>query len=320
MMREQILRRLGFIVGEKKKKRVLILSDIKTEADDPYAIVHHLLSPTEQVCGIIACHFESKYSKSDRFSHLKGSSAQASYDEGKLLLKLMEIDDVPLVKGAQYPLMHGDQPPESAGADLIIAEGMKEDDTPLYIVCLGALTALAIALQKEPRIAWRMTAILIAGAAYPRGGPEPNLEQDIAAARIVFDSHMSIWQIPQNVYSQTEISLAEVVDKVRPCGKLGQYLCDEMLALNDFYGQVPFRMAWPHGETWIIGDNPTAFVLLQSENRVCWHIEHAPIIHDDMSYGLRPGGKEIRVYDSVDNRLGLDDFFSKLHLCYGVQY
>lgn len=100
---------------------------------------------------------------------MKGSSAQASYDEGKLLLKLMEIDDVPLVKGAQYPLMHGDQPPESAGADLIIAEGMKEDDTPLYIVCLGALTDLAIALQKEPRIAWRMTAILIAGAAYPRG-------------------------------------------------------------------------------------------------------------------------------------------------------
>ena len=316
MKREQILQRLGFTVGEKKKKRVLILSDIKTEADDPYAIVQHLLSPTEEVRGIIACHFESKFSKSERLAHLKGTSAQASYEEGRLLLELMEIEDVPLKKGAQYPLPRDGTLPESEGADLIIAEAMKEEDSPLYIACLGALTDLAVAIRKQPLIAQRMTAILIAGAPYPNGGAEPNIEQDITAARIVFDSSMPLWQIPSNVYGQTEISLAEVVDKVKPCGKLGEYLCKEMLALNSFYGQVPFRMPWPHGESWSLGDNPSAFVLLQSENRVCWHMEHAPIINDDMSYTLHPEGKELRVYDSVDNRLGLNDLFAKLHLCY----
>ena len=30
-----------------------------------------------------------------------------------------------------------------------------------------------------------------------------------------------------------------------------------------------------------------------------------------------PGGREIRVYDAVDNRLGFEDFFAKLALCYG---
>ena len=228
----------------------------------------------------------------------------------------MEIEDVPLKKGAQYPLPRDGTLPESEGADLIIAEAMKEEDSPLYIACLGALTDLAVAIRKQPLIAQRMTAILIAGAPYPNGGAEPNIEQDITAARIVFDSSMPLWQIPSNVYGQTEISLAEVVDKVKPCGKLGEYLCKEMLALNSFYGQVPFRMPWPHGESWSLGDNPSAFVLLQSENRVCWHMEHAPIINDDMSYTLHPEGKELRVYDSVDNRLGLNDLFAKLHLCY----
>ena len=58
------MQRLGFSVGQFKKKRVLILSDIKSEADDPYAFIHHLLSPTEEVREIIACHSESKFDKS----------------------------------------------------------------------------------------------------------------------------------------------------------------------------------------------------------------------------------------------------------------
>lgn len=315
MKRSHILQRLGFSVGEKKKKRVLILSDIKTEADDPYAIVQHLLSPTEDVRGIIACHFESKYGKSPRLAHLKGTSARQSYDEGVKLLSLMEIDDVPLVQGTTYSLPKDNTLPESAGADLIIAEAMKEEEAPLYIACLGALTDLAIALKKEPRIATRMTAILIAGAAYPNGGLEPNIEQDVPAAQIVFESPLPIWQIPMNVYSRCEVSLAEIVHKVKPCGVLGQYLCQELLAVNDFYAQVPFRMPWPHGENWSLGDNPAAFVLLQ--NNGTWHTQKAPRINDDMTYAKNPDGKEIRVYDDLNLRMGFDDLFAKLALCYG---
>lgn len=319
MKRADILTRLGFSVGSYKKNRVLILSDIKTEADDPFAIVHHLLSPTENVRGIVACHFESKYGKSPRLAHLKGTSAEQSYIEGQKILEYMEMEDVPLVRGTQYPLTSDGSLPESEGAELIIREALQEDEMPLYIACLGALTDLAVALKKEPRIAKRMTAIFIGGAPYPDGGMEPNVEEDVLAAQIVFDSEIPLWQIPSSVYSTVEISLAEVVAQVKPCGKIGAYLCQEMLEVNDFYAQVPSRMPWPHGETWSIGDNPSVFVLLQSQNRCTWHTRKAPGIADDMSYIDNPNGRDIRVYDTVDCRLGISDFLSKLRLCYGTQ-
>lgn len=317
MKRDDILQRLGFSVGHFKKKRVLILSDIKAEADDPYAIVHHLLSPTEDVRGIIACHSESKFHKSPSLAPLIGTSAERNFREGQIILDRMEIDDIPLCQGSQYPLTNPDELPESKGAELIIKEAMKEDDLPLFLACQGALTDLAIALKKAPAIAGKMTAILIAGAPYPAGGWEANIEEDVLAAQIVFASRLPLWQIPSNVYPTAELSLAEVVDKVKPCGKIGEYLCEEMLTVNDYYARVPFPMAWPHGETWSIGDNPTVFVLLQSQGRCCWHTVKAPLIADDMTYLKNPAGREIRVYDSVDSRLGMEDFFSKLRLCYG---
>ena len=43
-----------------------------------------------------------------------------------------------------------------------------------------------------------------------------------------------------------------------------------------------------------------------------WHMEHAPLIKEDLTYAENPNGKMIRVYDSIDVRFTLEDFFSKL--------
>jgi inosine-uridine nucleoside N-ribohydrolase len=40
-----------------RKRRVIIDTDAKNEADDQFAIVHGLLSPTLDVRGLIAAHF-----------------------------------------------------------------------------------------------------------------------------------------------------------------------------------------------------------------------------------------------------------------------
>lgn len=47
-------------VPEKKRVRMIVDTDCKNEADDPFALVHHLLTPMFDVRGIIAAHFESK--------------------------------------------------------------------------------------------------------------------------------------------------------------------------------------------------------------------------------------------------------------------
>ena len=319
MKRAEVLNRLGYKVPANKQNRLVILSDIACEADDQFAIAQHLLTPSSDVKAIVAGHFEWRFHAIEKLKPYQGTSMLKSFAEGQKLLELMKIDDVPLLKGSQTMLASPEDCPPSEGADFIVREALREDERPLYIAIQGSLTDLAIAYNREPRIADCLTAIWIGGAQYPEGGDETNLRNDLLAAKVVFASPIPIWQIPINVYANMELSLAELVDRVRPNGEIGAYLCEQMLTLNEWYGRVTAgkRYDFPHGESWSIGDNPTVSVLLQNKSLKCWHIETAPQIGDDGSYTPNPGGKPIRVYDWVDVRMTLEDLYAKLRLCYG---
>ena len=45
--------------------------------------------------------------------------------------------------------------------------------------------------------------------------------------------------------------MAELEDKIRPCGKIGEYLCDQIIDLNNRTGWLS---DWPKGESWPICD------------------------------------------------------------------
>ena len=47
---------------------------------------------------------------------------------------------------------------------------------------------------------------------YP--GIEFNLRNDIAAANVVYDSDIPVWQVPSNVYSQVSVSYTELEEKI----------------------------------------------------------------------------------------------------------
>jgi hypothetical protein len=314
MKREEILKRLGFSVPDSKKKRVIVHTDIACEADDHFAVVHHLLTPSETVTGIIAGHFEYYNRVIPQLASSRFTSMEKSYAEGLKILELMGIDDIPLIKGAKREIPDREHLPDSPGADFIIAEAMKDDRAPLFIALQGCVTDLAIALVKEPGIADKMTAIWIGGGRYPGGGGDFNMTQDVLAAQIVFESGIPLWQVPSNVYAGMNITLSELVAKVKPCGAIGKYLAEEMIAFNDSMGGLTDNQSFPHGETWSIGDQPTISVLLQ--NSGLWHSEYASL-NDDMTYGKPADRREIRVYDEIDRRMTLDDFFAKLELCYG---
>lgn len=318
MKRSEILKRLDFSVPENKIKRVLICSDIAAEADDHFAIVHHLLTPTENVVGIVAGNFEWRFRTVQRLQSQRFTSTEKSYAAGQKILNLMGIDDIPLYKGAKDYISDKNNLPTSEGSRFIIKEALRESDEPLYIALQGSLTDLAVAYLNAPEIAERIeAAIIIGGGAYPEGGAEPNFQEDVFAAQVLFASPIKIWQIPSSTYSRTFVSLSELVQNVRPCGEIGKYLVENMLAFNDFYGKAPRGFAFPHGETWSIGDQPTVSVLLETSSSFGYRIINAPVINDDMTYTENPEGKLIRVYDKIDNRMTVGDLFAKLWLCFG---
>lgn len=320
MQRSEILQRLGFTVPEIKKKRVIVHADIAAEADDNFAVAHHLMSPSEDVVGIIAANFEWRFRTSSHpiMKAQRLTSMEQSFAAGKKLLEAMNIEDVPLLHGAVDCITDREHPGVSEGAQFIIDEAMRDTDEPLYIALQAGLTDLAQAYLSRPEIAERITAaIWIGGGSYPEGGRESNLQQDIYAAQVLFASPVPIWQVPLKTYGGMNISLAELMAKVKPCGSVGKLLVDRILEVNEFYGKIPMRLDFPHGEVWSIGDQPTVSVLLENASGQDYQLLPAPFINDDMTYTLNPEGKTIRVYNSLDRRLTMDDFFAKLQLCYG---
>ena len=295
--------RYQFTVPAEKQVRVITDTDAKNEADDQFAVVQALLSPKFDNVGMIAAHYGV-----DRHA----DAMQRSYRELETLFAKMHFSpEGVLFHGAEHPLPARDTPVDSEGAQLIIREAMQDDPRPLYVLFLGPLTDLASALLLEPRIAKRLTAIWIGGGRYPNGGLEFNLGNDIHAVNVVFSSQVEVWQVPKNVYEMMPVSLAELEYRVRPCGEIGAYLCDQLEQHS--YEDAPRKSAFRTGESWVLGDSPAVGLLLY-EHRFCFDWVSAPLISQDQSYIHTGLNRPIRVYNAIDSRLILEDLYSKLAL------
>ncbi|MBE5805021.1 MAG: nucleoside hydrolase [Clostridiales bacterium] len=284
-----------FTVQEKKRRRVIIDTDAACEADDPYAIAHGLMTPRFIVKGILAEQFNQP------------GSVQKSYDAIKHLLDLMDIHDVPVLMGTDPLTSETDAPPCEA-ADFIIREALKDDPHPLYVLCQGALSNVAAAINKCPEIQDRFICIWIGGGFYPRGGWEFNSVNDYHAANAVFSSRVEVWQVPMSVYTKMQLGYAELEYKVRPCGKVGEYLFEQMI-------EHGMHADWVEGESWAIGDQPAIGLAL---NPGCgrYRMQSAPRFGEGGVYVDCPENRQIRVYEGIDQRYILEDFFCKLALNY----
>ncbi|HAH63601.1 MAG TPA: nucleoside hydrolase [Treponema sp.] len=300
-----------FTVPEQKQFRMLIHTDCKNEADDQFAVVQNLMTPKFIVKGIIGGHFNKNPQE-----YGDGHTADASVREIDRVLDLMGLSGCyPVCKGSEYPLQNEETPVLSDGARMIIDEAMRDDSHPLFCVFQGAITDLASALLLKPEIASRMTAIWIGGGMYPAGGFEFNLLQDIAAANVVMKSQVPLWQVPITVYKQVSVSLAQLQLHVKPYGKIGKYLFEQMVQYNTKCAGIAH---WPHGEIWGLGDTAAIAVLLQESERIDnFFMAEAPTVnYEDMTYVQAAGNRKIRVYTQVDARLVIDDFFAKLAINY----
>jgi inosine-uridine nucleoside N-ribohydrolase len=302
-MNAMIYNNYNFRVPAEKMVRVITNTDAKNEADDQFAIVQTLLSPKFDNVGFIAAHFGT-----DRVK----DSMEQSYRELEVIFDKMKFDKKGMIfRGAAEGIKDENTPIDSEGARLIIREAMKDDDRPLFVTFMGPLTDLACAYLMEPRIAGRLTAIWIGGGQYPNGGAEFNLSNDINAANVIFASPIEVWQVPKNVYEMMPVTLAELEYRVRPCGEIGAYLCDQLD--KHAHEDIPRKSAFRTGESWVLGDNPSIGLILY-EHRFDFDWVPAPAIGNDMQYIHTGRFRPIRVYRSIDSRLLLEDMFCKLAL------
>jgi purine nucleosidase len=284
-----------------KRRRVLIDTDAKNEADDQFAIVHALLSPSLDVRGLIAAHFGT--SRSER-------SMEESREEIDLLLRLTGLEQrVTAANGASTGITDEQTPRDSEGAQLIIAESkLASSSDPLFVAFLGPLTDMASAILLDPTIVDREVVVIWIGGVgyggvetYP--GVEFNLRNDIAAANVVYDSGITVWQVPSNVYSQVSVSYTELEEKIGGTSKLADFLISQLVEWNNTYWPEPI-------ESRSLGDSPAISLMLYPRGGN-FRVVPAPRFGQEGHY-LPGSGHPIRVVESVDVRFLLEDMFAKI--------
>ena len=283
-----------------RRRRVIINTDAKNEADDQFAIVHALLSPSFDVRGLIAAHFGT--SRSYR-------SMEESREEIDLLLDLMGLEQVTVANGAPTGIPDEQTPRDSEGAQLIIAESkLAGPEEPLFVAFLGPLTDMASAILLDPSLVDRdVVVIWIGGVGYggveTYPGVEFNLRNDIAAANVVYDSGITVWQVPSNVYSQVSVSYTELEEKIGGTSKLADYLINQTVEWNRTYWPEPI-------ESRSLGDSPAISLLLYPRGGN-FRIVPGPRFGQEGHY-VPGSGHPIRVVESVDVRFLLEDMFAKI--------
>ena len=71
-----------------------------------------------------------------------------------------------------------------------------------------------------------------------------------------------------------------------------------------------------HGEIWGLGDSAAISVLMMEQERTdVYDLIPAPEVSTDFTYIHTGKNRMIRVYNQVDVRLTLADFYAKLKLC-----
>jgi purine nucleosidase len=283
------------------RRRVIVDTDAKNEADDQFAVVHALLSPTLDVRALIAAHFGD---------HRSAQSMADSRDELDLLLQLTgRTGQVTVANGAAKPIPDETTPQDSAGARLIIEESkLAGPGDRLFVAFLGPLTDMASAILLDPAIVDRdIVVIWIGGVGYggveTYPGVEFNLGNDIAAANVVFDSGITVWQVPSTVYSQVSVGYAELEERIGGTSGLADYLIRQMVEWNATYHPEPI-------ESRSLGDSPAISLMLYPRGGQ-FRIVPAPRFGQEGHY-LPGSGHPIRVVEAVDVRFLIEDMFAKI--------
>ena len=166
---------------------VILDTDAFNEIDDQFAISLMIRSPDKfNVKALTAAPFFNEKATSP------ADGMEKSYNEIKKLLDIAGRSDLKnkVFRGSDKYLADEKTYVESDAADAMIklADGYSAE-TPLYIIGIGAITNIASAIIKRPEIAENIVVVWLGGNSLgSTDNYEFNLRQDVAAARVVFDS------------------------------------------------------------------------------------------------------------------------------------
>ena len=251
MTNEQRIRNLSVPEG---RVDVVLDTDAYNEIDDQFAISYLLKSKEKlNTKAIYAAPFFNSNSVSPE------DGMEKSYNE---ILKLISLlgEKVDVFKGSERYLDNENTPVISPAAQ-DLAERVKKYSplNPIYVVAIGAITNIASAILLNPEFAENAVVIWLGGhALHYHNTKEFNMEQDVAAARVVMQSGVPFVQLPcMGVVNSFTVSKPELEFWLQGKNDLADYLAENTIKVAESYakGSAWTRVIW--GVTavaWLLND------------------------------------------------------------------
>lgn len=292
--------RLAMLRPPAGRVRVVIDTDTYNEVDDQFAIAYALMSEQRMtVEAIYAAPFFNERSSGP------GNGMALSHDEIMRLLRLMRRSPEGLVHRGSTDYLGPTLTPQrnAAVTDLIDRAMASSAADPLYVVGLAVLTNIASAMLIEPRVVERMVLVWLGGhALHWPDTSEFNLRQDIAAARVVYDSGVPLVMLPcEGVTRQLSTTVPELERFVEPHGELGRFLTERVREHR------PDHTGWSK-PIWDMA--PVAYLIEPSWTPT--DLVHSPILTDQVTWSVDTSRHLIRCARLVRRDPIFRDFFTKI--------
>ena len=280
---------------KKEKINVILDTDTYNECDDQFALAYMLKS--QDIFNIEAITIAPYTNK--HCSILEGR--EKSYNEVLKICDWLDFDTTNKVfKGAKDYIGSGYKEDNDA-VNRIIEVALK--NTKTYIMSIGAITNVALAIKKEPKIIDKIEIIWLGGHSLLQDNNlEFNFKQDVGAVRIVFNSKVKLTIIPcKNVASNLTTSIYELNHYLKDKNELCNYLIDRFY--NDgYHGTQERRIIW---------DISVVAYLINKSWFTVQDIS-CPNIKDDTSYELTTNNHKITMVNYIDVNKVYKDLFEKL--------
>ncbi|MCF6358117.1 MAG: nucleoside hydrolase [Draconibacterium sp.] len=282
------------------KVRMILDTDTYNEVDDQFALAYALLSPEKiELEAIYAAPFYNNRSAN------AGDGMEKSYDEILRLLKFMgKQSDGFAFRGSDRYLENIETPIHSEAAlDLIKKAMASSPDNPLYVVTIGCITNIASAILIEPKIIKNIVVVWLGGNSldWPTQ-KEFNLQQDVLAAQVVFNSGVPLVTMPCNpVVSHFHTTIPELKYYLEDKNELADYLYNIVVEYSGGH-KAYSKVIW----------DVTAIAWLVNHSWIPTNIVHSPILTDQITFSVDRSRHFIRMATSLNRDAIFRDLFEKL--------
>lgn len=279
------------------KINVILDTDTYNECDDQFALSYLIKSQDKFNIEAITV---APYSHNTRNVSVP-EEQELSYKEILKICKWLDFDTSNKVfKGSMDYIQNGYNENNDA-VNKIIEIALKNNKT--YILAIGAITNVALAIKKEPKIIGKIEIIWLGGNELGyKDNLEYNFRQDVEAVKIVLESQIKLTILPcKNIVSNLRIDINTLKENIGNKSELCDYLIKRFY--NDgYHGTQESRVIW----------DISVIAYMIDKNWFETKEISSPNIRENTSYEMTENRHNVTFVTKLNREKIYEDLFNKL--------